>query len=205
MRQLAYPGHRERTSFVEKIRQENNINLPNALTILRLLLLPVFAWQYLGGNIMASLGIYLVVQASDLLDGFLARRWNQITSFGKLMDPLADKLMLLTALICFGIEKQVSWSVIALVLGKELLMIVGGVYALRKKIVVSALWIGKIATGLFAAAVVAILINNTTQALGVLPEVLLYAAVAVTLAAFSVYVRNLQKELRLQKEAAGQK
>lgn len=190
---------------MERIRQENNVNLPNALTILRLLLLPVFAWQYLEGKVVAALGIYLAVQASDLLDGFLARRWNQITSFGKLMDPLADKLMLLTALICFGVKKQVSWAVIALVLSKEVLMIAGGVYALRKKIVVAALWIGKIATGLFAAAVVAILINNTTLALGVLPAALLYAAVAVTLGAFVVYVRNLQKELRSQKEAAQQK
>ncbi len=177
---------------MEKIRREKNWNIPNALTILRLVLLPVYVWRYLAGDMIGALVVYLVVQVSDLLDGYIARHWNQVTDFGKLMDPLADKLMLLTVLICFGVRGKLEWWVIALVLGKEALMIVGGVYALRKKIVVAALKIGKVATGLFALAVVGILINNEYGILGVLPQVLLYAAVAVTLGALGVYIRNLR-------------
>ncbi len=140
--------------------------------------------------------VYVVVQLSDLLDGFIARRWDLITSFGKLMDPLADKLMLLTVLVCFGVRGKVPWWVIGLVLGKEALMIIGGAFALHKKIVVSAQWVGKIATGLFAAAVIGFLLNNETNWLGNLPMALLYAAVMVTLAAFAFYVRNLWRSLR---------
>ena len=185
---------------MEKIRRENNWNIPNALTVLRLLLLPVFAWRYLIGDNSGALVVYLVVQVSDLLDGFIARKWRQITSFGKLMDPLADKLMLLTALICFGVRGKLAWWVVTLILGKEALMIAGGAFALRKKIVVSARWIGKVATGLFAAAVIGMLINNEAAVLGVLPQALLYAAVAVTLAALCTYAHNLLRKLREAKE-----
>lgn len=176
---------------MEKIRQENNWNIPNALTMLRLILLPVFAWRYLAGDTYGALAVYVAVQVSDLLDGFIARRWNLITSFGKLMDPLADKLMLLTVLICFGVRGKVPWWVIGLILGKELLMIIGGAFALHKKIVVSALWVGKVATLLFAATVIGYLINTEAPVLGALPTVLLYAAVAMTLVAFGVYARNM--------------
>ena len=185
---------------MEKIRQEKNLNVPNMLTILRFLLLPVFVWKYLDGSVTAALVVYVVVQLSDLLDGYIARRWNLITEFGKLMDPLADKFMLLAVLICFGIKEQIPWWVIGLVLGKEALMIVGGIFALRRKIVVAALRIGKIATGVFALAVVGMLINNQTDALGIVPTALLYLAVAITFWALVVYIRNLQRVLSMRKE-----
>jgi len=183
---------------MEKIRQERNVNVPNALTLLRILLLPVYIWLYLAGNIPGTLAVCAAVFATDMLDGFVARRWNQITTLGKLLDPLADKLLLLTVLICFGISGELEWWVIALVLGKELLMIAGGAYALRKKIVVSALWIGKTATGLFAVAVLGKLINHRwpAPALDAAAGALLYAAVAVTLAALAVYIRNLHRVMR---------
>ena len=189
---------------MEKIRQERNVNIPNALTLLRLLLLPVYAWRYLVGDIPGALAVCAIVIASDMLDGFLARRLNQITALGKLMDPLADKLLLLTALICFGLRGELEWWVIALMLGKETLMIVGGVYALRKKIVVASLWIGKLATGLFAVAVLGKLINHRwpTPALSTAADVLLYAAVAVTFAALAVYMRNLQRVINSAENSA---
>ena len=180
---------------MEKIRQERNINVPNALTLLRILLLPVYAWRYLAGDIPGALAVCAAVFATDMLDGFFARRLNQITTLGKLLDPVADKLLLLTALICFGLRGELAWWVIALMLGKEALMIAGGIYALRKKIVVAALWIGKVATGLFAAAVLGKLIDHRwpTPALGIAADVALYAAVAVTFAALAVYTRNLRR------------
>jgi len=183
---------------MEKIRQERNLNIPNALTLLRILLLPVYVWRYLAGDIPGALIVCAVVCVSDMLDGYIARRFNQITSLGKLVDPLADKLLLLTALICFGLRGQVEWWVIALILGKEGLMIVGGLFALRNKIVVAALWIGKVTTGLFALAVLGKLIHHRwpTPALGITADVLLYAAVVMTFGAFIVYMRNLQRVMK---------
>ena len=188
---------------MEKIRQEKNVNVPNALTLLRLLVLPVYAWRYLAGDMVGALAVCAVVFITDMLDGFIARRFNQVTTLGKLMDPLADKLLLLTALICFGLRGEVPWWAIVPVLAKEGLMIAGGVYALRKKIVVGALWIGKLATGLFALAVVGKLVHNRwpVEALGIAADTLLYAAVAVTFGALAVYMRGLFKTMREQKAA----
>ncbi|MCL2811610.1 MAG: CDP-alcohol phosphatidyltransferase family protein [Clostridia bacterium] len=183
---------------MEKIRHERNVNIPNALTLMRILLLPVYAWRYLADDIPGALAVCAAVCISDMLDGLIARRFNQITTLGKLVDPLADKLLLLTALICFGIRGRLEWWVIALVLGKEALMVAGGVYALRKKIVVGALWIGKVATGLFALAVLGKLINHRwpITALGTTANVLLYTAVGITFVALAVYIRNLRRVMK---------
>jgi CDP-diacylglycerol--glycerol-3-phosphate 3-phosphatidyltransferase len=180
---------------MEKIREERNVNIPNALTLLRILLLPIYAWRYLAGDIPGALAVCAAVFATELLDGFFARRLNQITTLGKLLDPVADKLLLLTGLVCFGLRGQLEWWVIGLMLGKETLMIAGGIYALRKKIVVAALWIGKVATGLFALAVLGRLIDHwrPMPALSIAADVVLYAAVAVTFAALVVYARNLRR------------
>jgi len=180
---------------MEKIRQEQNVNIPNALTLLRILSLPAYAWLFLADDIPGALAVCALVFATDLLDGFVARRWNQITTLGKLLDPLADKLLLITALVCFGASGELEWWVIALVLGKEALMIAGSAYALHKKIVVKAMWIGKTATGLFAFAVLGKLINHRwpSRALGAAANALLYAAVVVTFAALAVYIRTLRR------------
>ena len=180
---------------MEKIRQEHNVNIPNALTLLRILLLPAYAWLYLEDDIPGVLVVCAAVVVSDLLDGFIARRHHQITTLGKLLDPLADKLLLLTALVCFGVSGELEWWVIALVLGEETLMIVGSAYALQKNIVMAAMWVGKAATGLFTLAVLGKLINHRwpSQELGVTADALLYAAVAVTFAALAVYMRRLRR------------
>ena len=180
---------------MEKIRQEKNVNLPNALTMLRVVLLPLYAWFYLREDRIAALTVFAVAQLSDLLDGYLARRWHQITQFGKLMDPLADKLTLLTALLCFGFKGQLPWWAIGVVLGKEALMVVGGIWALRRKIVVAALPIGKVATALFALAIVCTLLAWHPADLWVL-----YAAVLTTLAALGVYAANMWRVVHAQGE-----
>jgi len=185
---------------VEKIRQERNLNVPNMLTALRIILLPVYVRCYLAGNYTGTLAVFAAVVVSDLLDGVIARRWNQITYLGKLMDPLADKLMLLTVLICFGLRGRLEWWMISLILCKETLMIVGSVFALRKKIVVAAMWIGKAATALFASAVLGKLLSDGIPALNTVSDVLFYVAVVVTFTALAVYIRNLLLVTREQKD-----
>lgn len=90
-------------------QQVSNINLPNALTVLRIILVPVFAWVYLLGAHWWALAIFLFAAVTDQLDGHLARKWNLITDFGRLADPLADKALTLTAFVLLSIGYQSPW------------------------------------------------------------------------------------------------
>ena len=98
-------------------------NIPNALTMLRLALIPVFVILFWNGHRKMALVVFVVASLTDMLDGMLARKLNQITDFGKLFDPLADKLMVLTALVCQGLAGVFPWSAILIVGLKELVML----------------------------------------------------------------------------------
>ena len=96
----------------EKIRKlfTNVWNVPNVLTMLRMILIPVFVVLFFNDRKMAALAVFCAASFTDFLDGFLARKLNQITDFGKLFDPLADKVMVLTALICQGLAGVFPWT-----------------------------------------------------------------------------------------------
>ena len=116
---------------------KKNLNLPNALTFLRILMIPAVYITYyqLPERRWIALVIYLLASFTDFLDGYLARKWNQITSFGKLFDPLADKLIVLTVLYCLADTDYAPWWVFFLMLGKEILMVLGSLLMLGKKVV----------------------------------------------------------------------
>lgn len=133
------------------------MNLPNALTVLRLALIPVFAGLYLHDCQIAALAVYVAAAFTDALDGYLARRMNQITAFGKLCDPLADKLMQLTMLFCLAGSRLVPWWLLAALLVREGYQVAGAVYLLRRrKVVVSAKLPGKIATCLLIGGILCV-------------------------------------------------
>ena len=111
------------------------------------------------------------------------------------MDPLADKLMLLTVLICFGIDGRVPWWIIALVLVKEAALVVGGAVALHRGIVVHAKHIGKVATVVFALSIVL-----NFMSMSPLDRYVLYAAVALTLSALVFYAADMLGPLREAKK-----
>ena len=137
---------------------------------------------------MLALIIYLLAAATDWLDGFLARRWHQVTSFGKLADPLADKLMLLTMLFCMGQSGRVPWWVLGVMLGKELLMVIGSVFLLKRhNVVVMANWLGKTATVTFILSVVAVFPWHEIEALYQAGLILMYLATGLSLASMVVY------------------
>lgn len=178
---------------MQQILRENVLNIPNVLTMLRIVLLPVLVFFYRSGQTLAALAVYLAAMLSDVLDGVIARRTNQITALGKLLDPVADKLSLLTILSLFAADGQIPRWVLFAVLAKELLLIGGGILALKKGWIVSALPIGKAATLSFSAAI-------TLRFLGVvrLSDVLLYASLALALGALlrygaAMYSRRAEK------------
>lgn len=126
------------------------LNVPNILTMLRFVLVGVFVYFFvIPADYMAALLVFLFAALTDVLDGYIARKYNLITDFGKLMDPLADKLMLIAALACLSRLDRMMYFFLAFVLLKELLLIAGGVYLYRHKVVVYAKMFGKMSTFAF--------------------------------------------------------
>ena len=147
-------------------------HIPNILSTFRIALVGAFAWLFLTAriphpqNYWWALGVYLLAFLTDVLDGFLARTFNWITPVGKLLDPLADKLMAITALVVILIAKATAGEEYAiylvlfvLVTVKEGLMLVGGLLMLKQKKVAYSDWYGKTATGLFAFGIVLTLLS----------------------------------------------
>ncbi len=188
----------------EKIRKlfTGMWTIPNVLTILRMLLIPVFVILFVNGQRKAALAVFVIASLTDLLDGYLARKLNQITDFGKLFDPLADKLMVLTALACQGFAGVLPWAAIAVVAVKELLMVLGGVWMLRKGIVVYSNLAGKAAMVFFIASLLLSFFHEELAAWGVrLDLILLWITVALSLAALVIYAVGAFRKLKSGKTA----
>ena len=100
-------------------------HVPNILTIIRFLLIPMLIIVALQGNYIATIIVLTVSGITDILDGYIARRFNYITDFGKLMDPLADKATQITLLAVLTIQKIIPTWIIVIVLLKEFFMIAG--------------------------------------------------------------------------------
>lgn len=143
--------------------------IPNVLSAIRLTLVGVFASVFFGvqseAGTRAALIIFAVAEATDVADGFLARRYGWITDAGKILDPLADKLMQCTALICLVISKMIPIWYAAPYILKELVMLCGGFIIIRKrKIVVVSNIFGKGAAVMFFATIcAAMLISKPFQ------------------------------------------
>ena len=166
-------------------------NIPNALTTLRVLMIPAFVWAY--GSVpdpRVALMIFLIAGITDYLDGYLARKWNQITAFGKLMDPLADKLMTLAVLCCLASTGYLAWWVFYIVLIKEALMVAGSLVMLKRNVIVMANMAGKLATFAFNLAVFALYPWHDYIWLRSTGEIVMYLAVTLSLYAMVIYGRN---------------
>lgn len=118
----------------------------NKITVLRIILVPVFmVLMYLGYTYWA-LAIYIIACLSDFIDGHIARKYNQVTNFGKFMDPLADKMLVLTAMCYFVDNDTMPGWVVALVLLREFAVSGLRLLAVEQGTVIAAAWSGKIKT-----------------------------------------------------------
>ncbi|MBO4878871.1 MAG: CDP-alcohol phosphatidyltransferase family protein [Clostridia bacterium] len=129
-------------------------NIPNILSAIRLLLVGVFIFLFTKGQYLWCMIVYISAFLTDVLDGYLARRNNWITNVGKVLDPLADKLMLIAVLACFYWKGEIPLYLLIACVLKEALMIAIAGFLYLKKVVVYADWFGKIATGLFVLAII---------------------------------------------------
>lgn len=178
-------------------------NVPNVLTMMRLALIPVFVALYCTGHEKWALITFLAASFTDFLDGYLARKNNQITAFGKLMDPLADKVMVVTAMLCQTLSGIIPWAAFVIVMLKELMMVLGGAFMLKREVVVYSNMLGKTAQVAFIAALVLSFWHGELQAAGAPVDIwVLWLAVALALAAMADYAVGAWKKLRKRQEQA---
>ena len=139
------------------------MNLANKLTIIRIFLVPVFMFflflDISNADYIAA-GIFIIAALTDTLDGYIARSRNQITSFGKFMDPLADKLLVSAALISLVEMGKLSAWVVVVIIAREFAITGLRVIAASEGITIAASWWGKIKTITQIVAIISLLINN---------------------------------------------
>ncbi len=175
-------------------------NLPNYITIFRLILVFVFIFLFssdIDNKSLYCVITFLVAGLSDVLDGFLARKFKIESNFGKLMDPLADKLMQITVAVCIAsMEHSLSWVPVFLIL-KELVMILGAAKLLKKdKIVVQANFFGKLASVIYFLVFLVIMIFENIDPL--IKQGLCISFVIVSILAFVNYINAYYKKVKPQ-------
>lgn len=173
------------------------MNIPNILTGFRILLIPIFVAVFyapLANRIQLSMAVFLLAGVTDLLDGYIARKTNQITRLGTLLDPLADKLMLITVLLCLAQQEYFPYWVAGIVIGKEAVMVGGSVYLYCSKTstVIPANRFGKAATAGFYLAILLIAFGGGSLA----GRIAIYEAVFLTLVALLQYRFVAVKEIK---------
>ncbi len=156
------------------------LNLPNTLTVLRILLVPVVVVALLdqtpNGDAIAA-GVFALAAFTDGLDGYIARSRGDITTFGKLMDPLADKLLVTAALVALvSLGRLEAWIAMVIIAREFFVTGLRGV-AVEQGVVIQASWLGKVKTATQIAAVIALIVWHPAP-VGV--DILVYVAVAFT-------------------------
>ena len=170
--------------------------LPNALTIARLALIPVFVVLMVRAGQRPSWPagvVFGVAGITDQVDGFLARRWHVESRFGKLADPLADRLMIDAAVILLAVYDRLPWVGLAVIVARDVLLLAGSSFLAPRGLEVEVNTVGKAATWiLYAAIFFRIVIDQSTK----WPLYLFWVGLALAVVAGAFYVRTARKEMR---------
>ena len=166
------------------------MNLPNKLTMFRVILIPFFVVFMLVDITLydkwIALGIFIIASLTDLLDGKIARKYNLVTNFGKFMDPLADKLLVCSALICLvALNKIPAWMVIVII-AREFIISGFRLIASDNGVVIAASYWGKFKTT-FQMIMICLMIADIT-AISVLTTVVMWVAVVLTVVSLIDYL-----------------
>lgn len=172
----------------EKKPINQNLTVPNALSVLRIIIIPFFAWFFLQDRLVLAVGVLVLSGMSDCVDGFIARKLNQVTELGKMLDPLADKLTQGVVALCLAIKFPVICPVLLVFIVKELVMLCCAIGLLkRKKRPCAAKWYGKVATVMFYVSVAAIVVmDGFFHVHGMVFDVISYVLLGLT-AAMMIY------------------
>ena len=182
------------------------MNLPNKLTLLRVILVPFFVFFLLTDFIpfskIAALVIFIAASVTDALDGHIARSRNLVTTFGKFLDPLADKVLVLSALICFCKLDIIGAVPVIIIMTREFMVSGLRLVTANEGVVVAAgIW-GKLKTAFTLAAEVVILFtlclnigtgSNAEAVINVINQTLIWIATALTVISGGVYLKGYWK------------
>ena len=179
-------------------------NVPNVLTTIRILLIPIFLWAIAGTGAWQdeaaaradrwwALVVFLLLMVTDQLDGYLARKYEVITDFGKLADPIADKLLMLAAFISLNLLGELWWTVTAVIVVRELGITLWRLVLARRGLVVPASKGGKLKTVLQTLAV-ALYIMPLAGAVAWIGHGVMAVAVAVTVVTGLQYMVDSRKQ-----------
>lgn len=166
------------------------MNIANKLTVFRVILVPVFVvfmltdfWQY---NRWVAFGIFVLATITDKLDGTIARKYNMISDFGKFMDPIADKLLVCSALVCLTASGEIPAWVTILIVGREFAISGVRLVAADNGVKIAATWWGKSKTISQMAMIIIILMN--VPALHILGQIVMYISVVLTIISMIDYL-----------------
>ena len=178
------------------------MNTPNKLTVARMILVPFLVLFMLTGwggdaNRYISLAIFVVASVTDWLDGKLARKYNLVTNFGKFMDPLADKLLVCSAMICFiELDKLPAWIVI-IIIGREVIISGFRLIAAENGIVIAANYWGKFKT-VSQMIMIILLLIDLGGVFDILEQVFIWLSVALTIISLITYIWQNKSVLSMQ-------
>lgn len=178
-------------------------HVPNILTIIRFLLIPLIVLYIFSGNYILAFIFFTISGMTDIADGCIARKFNLISNFGKLMDPLADKLTQIATLTSLVFTDIIPIWILIIVLLKEFIMIVGASFLYGKDVVVYSKWYGKLATVLFYFAIVISLLLKQFEITGILEHLdlaLYYFALITTIFSLVMYAKDLHNKGFIDKQ-----
>ena len=182
-------------------------HVPNILTVARFFLIPFIIYFIVVDQYVMAFIFLTLSGITDILDGFIARKFNFITNFGKLIDPLADKATQISLLTTLFIKGVIPIWILAIVVLKEFCMVSGASFLYGKELVVSSKWYGKLATVLFYVAMVISLLleqigetqSNLIRAIGIGGTIIYYLAVITTIASLILYMKAFYVQGYLRK------
>lgn len=177
--------------------KEQILTIPNLLSLIRIIMIPFIVWAYLGlENEYLVLGLIILSALTDIVDGFIARRFHMVSDFGKILDPIADKLTQGTVLICLALEYKLIRILIIIFAVKELIMGVMGAITLKKYGEVnSAKWYGKVTTTLLYAVMMCLVIfPNIGEVVSNILICICIAVVILSLLLYMNFYRSVWKE-----------
>ncbi|MEZ5786833.1 MAG: CDP-alcohol phosphatidyltransferase family protein [Xanthobacteraceae bacterium] len=182
------------------------MNLPNIITIGRILLVPVLVWAIAAGETRIAFGLFLLAGISDAVDGFLAKRFGMSTDFGALLDPLADKALIISVFVGLGIAGAIPIWLVVLVVSRDILIIGAVTLALLlgRPIKVRPLVVSKVNTVaqiVFACLVLAALGFGFDA--GPLQTVLMVTVAVLTLVSIAFYTREWVRHMNVQGRGIG--
>ncbi len=167
-------------------------HIPNILSVIRICLVFVFVALFFSNMIYAALFVFLLAGATDVLDGYLARKNNWISNLGKVLDPFADKLMQCTVLICLCIKHYIPlWFVIPFILKEVVLLLLGAIVIKRRSVVVVSKWYGKLTVCLFYGTIVlSVLLKDFLLQYPLVGIAFFIPAIAFAIFSFVSYVKQ---------------